>query len=54
MTVNMVLRFLPRAEIGRISGQSMTVGRPGDGWYIAFEWLGWATILELMRSVRND
>ena len=42
--------FLPHAEIGRISGQSKTAGQPGDGWYVAIQWLGWVAMFDILRA----
>lgn len=42
--------LLPRFEIGRISGQALTMSRPGDGWYLAVQWLGWVTMIDLLRA----
>lgn len=41
----------PRFEVGRISGSTLTMGQPGDGWYVAIQWLGRVYMFETLRAI---
>jgi len=43
-------RWIPHFGVGRISGAMLTNGQPGDGWYVAAQWLGWRVIVDLSRA----